>query len=121
MSHSKTKKKIHNQHFSDSLKRKVEKSFREPETFQKILKTTVLTVSYRILKKMLIEIEILTIKSFESLSITIEKGNLECQNINEQYNNLAANTVLALFSPVRNLDIDRIEDFPKIRIEGVPS
>ena len=54
LSQSRTKKKLHNDGLSEGIKRKIDKSFKEPETFQKILKTPILTVSYRILKKRLI-------------------------------------------------------------------
>lgn len=58
--------------------------------------------------------EIYTLKPIKSLRIILNKGNLECQNIQEQYSAISANTILALFSSVRGIDTDNILDFPKI-------
>jgi hypothetical protein len=75
-----------------------------------------LTIGYRILKKRLIEIEIYTLKPITSLKVGLDKGNLECQNIRETYSHVSANTLLALFSSVRNIDLDIPSDFPKLEL-----
>ena len=114
MSHSRTKKKEKSELFSESIKRKIERSFKEPDTFQKLLKLPELTVSYRIIKRRLIEIEIYTLKPIQSLTVTLSKGNLECQSIQEHYSHVSVNTILALFSSVRSIDTEHLVDFPKI-------
>jgi hypothetical protein len=58
------------------LKRKIGKNFTEPEKFQSLMKCDLLRVSYRILKRKLIEIEIYILKDIEELRVTLEKGNL---------------------------------------------
>jgi len=58
------------------LKRKIGRNFQEPEKFQSLMKSNILRVNYRILKKKLIEIEIYILKNIEELKVTLQKGNI---------------------------------------------
>lgn len=98
------------------------KSFTAPEKFIRLLKNEAVAVSYRVLKRRLIEIELFVLKGIEELTVRLEKGNLECQNIQETYYRLAANTLLPLFSSVRDLNLLEPYSYPelsiKLRLEG---
>ena len=53
----------------------------------------------------------------ESLRVVLDKGNLECQSVCEEYSHVSANTVLALFSSVRSIDLDNTKIFPRIEVD----
>jgi hypothetical protein len=74
------------------------------------------TVSYRVLKHKLIEIEIYILRPIEQLSVTLEKGNLECQSIQETYSHLPPHTLLALFSSVRDVNLLDPYRFPHLHL-----
>ena len=51
------------------------------------------------------------------MSVVLEKGNLECQHIEERYFKLPANSKFTLFSSVRDVNLEEPFKLPKIHIE----
>ena len=58
-----------------------------------------------------------TEKATSSLSVSLEKNNIEAQSVDEVYRNVGPQTILALFSSVRNIDLDRPFNLPRLYIE----
>lgn len=76
-----------------------------------------MSVSYRVLKRRLIEVELFVHRNLDELTLRLEKGNLECQNITETYHHLTANTLLPLFSSVRDINLLEPYRFPELSLE----
>jgi hypothetical protein len=49
--------------------------------------------------------------------VTLEKGNLQCQNIQEHYQALQPNSTVSLFTSVREIAVDEPFRMPKLLIE----
>jgi hypothetical protein len=67
-------------------------------------------------RRRIIELEVLTHKELARLAIVLDRGNLDCQHIEERYLSLPAGSRLALFSCVRTVDIERPCALPKLHI-----
>lgn len=121
----KTAKKERREQIPEEVRRRIARSFSEPEKFVRLLKSEAVSVGYRVLKRKLIEIEIYVQRGIESLSVSLEKGNLECQNIQETYSALAPHTILALFSSVRDVNLLDPYNYPRLLLDltlaGEPS
>lgn len=83
----------------------------------RLLRNEAVSVSYRVLKRRLIEIELFAHRPLEELTVRLERGNLECQGIQETYHHLPANTLLPLFSSVRDLNLLEPYRFPELSLE----
>lgn len=86
--------------------------------FLKVLRSEWLTVRVRAQRRRIIELEVLTHRELARLSILLDRGNLDCQHVEERYMALSAGSRLALFSCVRIVDIDRPCALPKLHIEA---
>lgn len=65
----------------EEVRRRIEHSLRSPEKFIRLWHWEGGTVSCRIIKGRLIEIEIFTEKTTSSLSVSLEKNNIEAQSV----------------------------------------
>ena len=49
--------------------------------------------------------------------MSLEKNNIEAQSVDEVYRNVSPQTILALFSSVRSIDLDHPFMLPRLYIE----
>jgi hypothetical protein len=57
-------------------------------------------VNYRIVKRRIIEIEVAILRRLERLTVNLVKGGLDCQSINESYENVMPKSSIILMSAV---------------------
>lgn len=96
--------------------RRIDRLSSEPGKFLRVMKSEAITVRVRVQRRRIIELELLTHKAMSRLNVALERGNLDCQHIEERYVGLAAGSRLALFSCVRAIDIDHPTVLPTLHL-----
>jgi hypothetical protein len=81
------------------------------------MKNDLLSIRYKVERRRIIELEITVYKEVAQLLVVLEKGNLECQHIEEKYFKLTPNSKVTLFSCVRKLSLEEPFKLPSIHVE----